>query len=928
MSQYDVTFFQYFQNLKRQIQVSPLNLGGTAVSSGGPPGGFTGWLPQNRVGYDATEASISGFASPSAYNPSGILVNASLVDNLNHIRYRLGVVEALAFTGNYVSVYENQVLVASGVTILNFEGSVNVEETAPAEVTVTITASGGSGSFTGLSDTPSSYTGQALMGLRVNSGETGLEFVALSGGSSTDEKVKVSSNDITEDYLENKIIAGANVGITVLNEGGNEVLQITASGGGSVSSAFSGAVLTKSSTQSIGTATATAISFDGEVYDTDDYHSNVTNTTRLTAPADGYYLVGGSVEMSELSDLNYVILRIRKNGSDNDGDGRSRHTVSTTGTSGYLSPNISRVVNLNEGEYVELLVEHNYGSARDARSSSNGTSFWIYKLNSYSGGITNLGWYNIIDYGGVGDGITDDTTAINDTISAIPASGGVLYSPPGYNFLSTGGHTLNKPITVKGMGNARDYDSAIGVSTITCSSSTADLFTVSSEGCNFEDIFLKNSAGSPSAGSAIVVASGSGNDLVHFKNVTSHSFYNGIDIRDGWSWHLDHCFIVNAVNYGLKIQHQDFPDGGDQFISDSTFWSNTRDTVAAIRYESGGGLKINNTKIVGSEQSNTQFNYGIDVAIGANVNTSVFLVSNTSIENIAINGIRLTTNASKPSGLDLVLLNNLEIAMNNEGSGSSAILISPDASGDIDWVIIDNAILLDWDNTITDPAIQLTNVNHARIGSILNSNFNTLLGTTNCTDVLTQYASMVSANDTTPAYLEDKIVAGSNVSITVLGEGGNESLSISATGSGGGGGAFAGVKAYNNANITIPNNSPTVPTFNSEYWDTGGFHSTSSNTDRLTATVSGWYQVGCMFKWDDNTSGVREAGFIKNGGTYFAYHRLTPQTANTMVSFTETINLAIGEYVTMIVYQNRGGDLDMIYGAEYTPNFWMNYLGS
>lgn len=39
-----------------------------------------------------------------------------------------------------------------------------------------------SGAFTSLSDVPSSYTGQGLKGVRVNSGETGLEFYTISAG--------------------------------------------------------------------------------------------------------------------------------------------------------------------------------------------------------------------------------------------------------------------------------------------------------------------------------------------------------------------------------------------------------------------------------------------------------------------------------------------------------------------------------------------------------------------------------------------------------------------------------------------------------------------------------------------------------------------------------------------------------------------------
>lgn len=53
-------------------------------------------------------------------------------------------------------------------------------------------------------------------------------------------KVKVSSNDTTTNYLENKIVAGANITITVLNEGGNETLSIESSGGGGTSSGGGG----------------------------------------------------------------------------------------------------------------------------------------------------------------------------------------------------------------------------------------------------------------------------------------------------------------------------------------------------------------------------------------------------------------------------------------------------------------------------------------------------------------------------------------------------------------------------------------------------------------------------------------------------------------------------------------------------------------
>jgi hypothetical protein len=58
----------------------------------------------------------------------------------------------------------------------------------------------------------------------------------------------------------------------------------------STSPTFSGAFVTSNATQTLTTAaTYTALSFQAETYDTNGYHDNSTNNSRLTVPSAGYY---------------------------------------------------------------------------------------------------------------------------------------------------------------------------------------------------------------------------------------------------------------------------------------------------------------------------------------------------------------------------------------------------------------------------------------------------------------------------------------------------------------------------------------------------------------------------------------------------------------------------------------------------------------
>ena len=83
---FESTLIDYVNLIERSSNIRPLFLGGVTSSGGGdggPPGGFVGYLPQTRVAYDLSELATLDTA----------ISGASLLDNLNHIRYRIETVE-------------------------------------------------------------------------------------------------------------------------------------------------------------------------------------------------------------------------------------------------------------------------------------------------------------------------------------------------------------------------------------------------------------------------------------------------------------------------------------------------------------------------------------------------------------------------------------------------------------------------------------------------------------------------------------------------------------------------------------------------------------------------------------------------------------------------------------------------------------------
>jgi hypothetical protein len=129
---------------------------------------------------------------------------------------------------------------------------------------------------------------------------------------------------------------------------------------------FVGCRVYASSAQTISNATDTTIAFANESYDTDGFHSNVTNNTRLTIPAGlaGYYRVTASIGW-EVSGVGRRIYAIKFNGG-----GYISQGELTPGAGTYPVGTITDTFYFNVNDIVELNVYQTTGGNFNTSGSS------------------------------------------------------------------------------------------------------------------------------------------------------------------------------------------------------------------------------------------------------------------------------------------------------------------------------------------------------------------------------------------------------------------------------------------------------------------------------------------------------------------------------------------------------------------------------
>ena len=143
---------------------------------------------------------------------------------------------------------------------------------------------------------------------------------------------------------------------------------------------------------------------------------------------------------------------------------------------------------------------------------------------------------------------------------------------------------------------------------------------------------------------------------------------------------------------------------------------------------------------------------------------------------------------------------------------------------------------------------------------------------------------------------------------------------------------FAGCSAQNSASLSISSATWTAITLNSEEFDTDGYHSTSSNTSRMTipSGKAGKYLINGSIRFEGYNGWINaETAIYKNGSKAKSVSQFSNGTTGGAFTFTISgvFDAAVSDYFEFYVWQNSG--VSRAYYIDSTNGaFQISYLGA
>ena len=150
------------------------------------------------------------------------------------------------------------------------------------------------------------------------------------------------------------------------------------------------------------------------------------------------------------------------------------------------------------------------------------------------------------------------------------------------------------------------------------------------------------------------------------------------------------------------------------------------------------------------------------------------------------------------------------------------------------------------------------------------------------------------------------------------------------------GSSFKGCYLYLTSDITLSNNTTTELTFGQESFDTDAFHSTSTNTGRITipAGLGGYYRFtarGLLVGYTGNSVTPWQIFIYKNGsltGGAFDSVYAVNNNETWVCEINHIMNLTAGDYITALVYQKSGANRTVEGVNIHGTSFMAEYLGA
>lgn len=129
-----------------------------------------------------------------------------------------------------------------------------------------------------------------------------------------------------------------------------------------------------------------------------------------------------------------------------------------------------------------------------------------------------------------------------------------------------------------------------------------------------------------------------------------------------------------------------------------------------------------------------------------------------------------------------------------------------------------------------------------------------------------------------------------------------------------------GCRVTKNATQSIATGSDVAVTFQTETYDTDGFHDTGANTERITVPsgLGGYYQLRGKCQWAAAAGGFRRAKIRLNGTTILEFSSMLTGNTSETVGAQTVENLAVGDYVELIAEHNQGAGLNVVNGRDAT----------